>query len=85
MTLDTLPTGRAALITGFAAGAGELETKLREIGFAEGDEVEILHVGPFGSASICVRLNRTMVALRRREAATIEVAEIETGLKVAAE
>ena len=29
--------------------------KLREIGFAEGDEVEIMHYGPIAKTPICIR------------------------------
>lgn len=57
-------------------GSVALENKLREVGFAEDDEVEILHYGPLGRRPLCVRLNHTVIALRLREAAAIEVAPL---------
>ena len=94
MTLDGLAIGQSAQIAGISPDDPDLEVKLREIGFAEGDEVEALHPGPFGAKSLCVRLNRTIIALRRREASAIKLVALETqtatgtepsGLGVAAE
>ena len=53
--------------------AAELESRLLELGFVEGAEVEILHEGPFGRDPIAVRVNNTTIALRRREAMVIFV------------
>jgi ferrous iron transport protein A len=50
-----------------------LEAKLREVGFSEGDEVEMLAAGPFGGRTLAVRLNRSIIALRVPEAALVEV------------
>lgn len=72
MTLAELERGRNALVVGFR-GAPGIETLLREIGFAEADEVEILGAGPIGGSPLSVRLNRTVIALRKDEAACIEV------------
>ena len=65
--------GRTARIVGFADGDAGLVAKLREIGFAEGDEVEILARGWLGGAPLSVRLNRTVIALRKSEAALVTV------------
>ena len=73
MTLLDLKPGQSARISSFAGGNEELETRLREIGFAEGDDVEIRHVGLFGGNPMSVRLNGTHIALRRAEAAAILV------------
>lgn len=51
----------------------ELERRLLEIGFVEGATVEIVHEGLFGRDPIAVRINETIVALRRREASAILV------------
>lgn len=51
----------------------DFSEKLREFGFSEGDEVEILEYGPLGGQPIAVRLNRTIVAMRSEEASAIEV------------
>ena len=53
--------------------AGEIESRLIELGFVEGAEVVILHEGPIGRDPIAVRVNGTTIALRRREAMAIVV------------
>ena len=54
-------------------GDESLVAKLREIGFAEGDEVELLARGWLGGAPLSFRLNRTVIALRKGEAAMVLV------------
>lgn len=54
--------------------AVELERRLIELGFVEGARVQILHEGLFGRDPIAVRVNGATVALRRREAMSIQVA-----------
>ena len=61
--------------------AHELERRLLELGFVEGATVEILHQGLFFRDPIAVKLDDMRVALRRREAAAIEV-RFENGHKV---
>ena len=73
MKLIELHKAKTAIVKGIEDGIEMIGAKLREIGFAEGDEVEIMHYGPFGATPICVRLNRTLIALRPEEAAQIEV------------
>lgn len=73
MKLNELAPGRIARVRGVDAAAAELEAKLREVGFSEGDEVEMLGRGPFGGRTLAVRLNRTIIALRGAEAALVEV------------
>jgi ferrous iron transport protein A len=51
----------------------ELESRLLELGFVEGAEVEVLHEGPLGGDPIAVRVNDNTIALRRREAMAILV------------
>jgi ferrous iron transport protein A len=53
--------------------APEIESRLLELGFVEGVEIEILHEGPIGRDPIAVRINDTTIALRRREAMAILV------------
>jgi len=76
MKLTDLPTGRKARVSKIVLESTGLETKLREVGFSEGDEVEMLAHGPFGGRTLAVRLNRSIIALRGAEAAMIEVEEI---------
>jgi ferrous iron transport protein A len=73
VTLDELKRNQVAKVLGFASGNEPLVNLLREIGFAESDEVELMHTGPFGAGPLCYRLNRTLIALRRAEAAHILV------------
>jgi Fe2+ transport system protein FeoA len=73
MKFEQLKTGQIAQISGVNSGDEIIDAKLREIGFAEGDEVEIMHFGPFGRTPICVRLNRTLIALRPEEAKALEI------------
>lgn len=53
--------------------AEELERRLLELGFVEGAAIEVLHEGLFGGDPIAVRVDDLRVALRRHEAASIEV------------
>jgi ferrous iron transport protein A len=71
--MHTLTKGLQARVTGFGPGDESLVAKLREIGFAEGDEVELLARGWLGGAPLSFRLNRTVIALRRAEAAMVLV------------
>ncbi len=75
--LDALARGEVARVVGFQAGETSLEMKLREIGFAEGDEVELMARGALGGTPVSVRLNRTVIALRRGEAALIQVLRLD--------
>ena len=76
MTLRDLPRNTPARISGFNARDNELETRLREIGFAEGDQVEALHFGLFGRNPMSVRLNGALIALRKSEAQAVLVKAI---------
>ena len=71
MNLDDLAEGEVGRIGSFAAEAPDLEAKLREIGFCEGDEVQLLTRGPLGGQPLAVRLNRRIIALRSAEARAV--------------
>lgn len=73
LTLADMPLRETARIQGFANDNDSLVIKLREIGFAEGDEVEILHKGFLFGSPLSVRLNRSLIALRKSEARQIQV------------
>lgn len=66
-----------ALENSSGLAAAELESRLIEIGFAEGARVEILHEGTFGHDPIAVRVSGSTIALRRREAMAIHVRSLE--------
>ncbi len=72
LALDTRRT--RARISGFNAKTDAIETRLREIGFAEGDIVEVLHIGVFGGSPLNIRLHDcASIAMRPAEAAMILV------------
>lgn len=77
MTLDQLKRKTPAKITGFSCENKALEIRLREIGFAEGDNIEALHFGLFNKNPISVRLNGAIIALRRADASAITLELIE--------
>jgi len=71
MTLRELRKSTTARVIGFQTTEEQLETRLREIGFAEGDRVELMHVGLLGRNPITVKLNGTLIAMRRAEASAV--------------
>jgi Fe2+ transport system protein FeoA len=73
MKLHELKARQRARIRAIGAGSEQMDVKLREVGFSEGDEVEMVGAGPFGGRTLAVRLNRTLIALRTSEAALVEV------------
>lgn len=73
MSLLDLVKNRPARICGFTGEDEHDQTRLREIGFAEGDLVEILHVGIFGRSPLNVKLHGTTIAMRPNIAKTIRV------------
>jgi len=73
LNLSQLSKNIPARITGFTQQNGDLETRLREIGFAEGDKVQVQHRGLFGGNPITVSLNGALIALRKQDAAIIRV------------
>ena len=62
---------------GSALPPDELERRLLEMGFVEGADVELRHQGLIGADPIAVRVNGTLVALRRREARAIIVETLD--------
>ena len=65
LRLTDLSKDEAGIITGFDEANVQLCMRLREIGFAEGDNVTPLHFGLFGKNPISVRVNGALIALRR--------------------
>ena len=47
--------------------------RLRELGFVAGEPVEIVATGPFGAEPLLVQVGFTRFALRRSEAARVEL------------
>lgn len=75
--LGTLPVGFAGTIERFDEDTNpdteDRVDQLREMGFAEGLSVEILHQNSFGRDPIAVRVGSMTIALRRKEANLITV------------
>jgi ferrous iron transport protein A len=67
--------GRIASISSPAAESPEnnesLAARLLELGIMEGAEIEALHRSPFGGDPMSVKVERTIIALRRADASTI--------------
>lgn len=72
-TLRDLKKNQSGTVMGFNDSDPDLVTRLREIGFAEGDPVEALHFGLFAKNPMTVRLNGALIALRRNEARSVYV------------
>ena len=72
--LDQLPPSRPSRIVAVDwAGLGAREAqRLRELGFDDGVAVEMLHRGSFRGPVAC-RVGRMIIALRRSQAAAVEV------------
>jgi len=47
--------------------------RLRELGFVDGEPVEVVGKGPIGGDPLLIRIGFTRFALRRREAARVTV------------
>ena len=71
--LSAARIGAKGVIARVHAPDDELERRLLELGFVEGAEVEVLQEGLFGRDPIALRLDDMRVAIRRREAAAIQV------------
>ena len=83
MPLGSAPRGFRGRIVGLrpegvdtSLTAAELERRLLELGFVEGEEVEIAHEGTFGRDPIAVHVGGTTIGLRRREAMAILVRQV---------
>lgn len=75
LQLGKLSPGTKAIISkvGGEMDSVSVISRLLEMGFLEGSEVNIVHQAPFGGDPIAVRVRGTLIALRRSEANAIEV------------
>ena len=78
LSLETLPRHQRAAVHLIQWGslAAPEARRLRELGFDEGVEVEVVHRARFGRGPIACRIGRMTVALRRGVAAAILVAPV---------
>lgn len=56
--------------------ADPIATRLRDLGFVAGEAVSLVGHGPFGAEPLLVQIGFTRFALRRSEAARVEVAHV---------
>jgi ferrous iron transport protein A len=77
VTLRNLARNERAIVSGFNEAETMLVTRLREIGFAEGDPVQALHFGLFQRNPMTVRLNGALIALRSGEARCVYITREE--------
>ncbi len=49
--------------------------RLRELGFVAGERIEVVATGPFGAEPLLVQVGFTRFALRRSEAARVQLRE----------
>jgi ferrous iron transport protein A len=78
MSLVKLPRGRAAAVADVrtsSAAPADLPARLRELGFLDGEEIEVLAAGLSGGP-LAVRVGETTFALRVREAECVTVRAI---------
>lgn len=71
--LGELSPGASGTVSEFDNNNPEMVERLREMGFAEGLSIEILHQSPFGGDPIAVRVDSMTVALRREQANLVKV------------
>lgn len=76
--LGSLEVGERGLIeeVGERASSAGLMTRLLQMGFLVGAQVEVLHEAPFGKDPIAVRVRGATLALRRDEANLIKVSMV---------
>ena len=76
LNLETVPPRQGATVhlIEWTRLAGPEARRLRELGFDEGVEVEVLHRARLGRGPIACRIGRMTVALRRAVAAAVHVA-----------
>jgi ferrous iron transport protein A len=74
-SLSELPPRTAAIVdTVLAQGADDaIARRLRELGFVAGERVEVVAQGPLGREPLLVQIGFTRFALRRSEAARVQL------------
>jgi len=75
MYLNALPKGRHAVIDRVESrgSVDPIMTRLLELGFVPGEDVEMVAYGPVGADPVAVRLGSSRFALRREEAARVHL------------
>jgi len=73
MYLNALPKGCRAVIDHLVARgpSDAITARLTELGFVDGESVQVIAHGPLGADPIAVRIGSTRFALRREEASRV--------------
>lgn len=77
MKLSELPRGGGGIVVGVESLGpnDQIARRLRDLGFVAGEAVSVLAFGPFGSEPVLVRIGDARFALRRAEAARVQLQE----------
>ncbi len=75
MNLTELPRHRPAIVDEVTATGDNdgIARRLGELGFVAGESVQVTAAGPFGAEPLLVQIGNTRFALRRSEAARVQV------------
>lgn len=75
MRLSELPKGSPAVVDGVddAHAADPIAQRLRDLGFVDGEPVRVVAIGPMGGDPVLIQIGSTRFALRRAEAARVNV------------
>ena len=75
MTLTDLPRRTLAVVDSVQEHGNNdnIARRLRELGFVAGEQVEVVAHGPLGSEPLLVQVGFTRFALRRSEAARVQL------------
>ena len=75
MTLTDLPRRTLAVVDSVQdhGNNDNIARRLRELGFVAGEQVEVVAYGPLGSEPLLVQVGFTRFALRRSEAARVQL------------
>jgi ferrous iron transport protein A len=76
MLLSELKLGHIAkvVVVQDAFPSDAIAQRLRDLGFVEGERLKIRALGPFGAEPILVSIASSQFALRRNEAARVQIA-----------
>lgn len=86
MRIEDLKTGQTASVVKIGeTGTHAAEAlRLREMGFDEGVEIEVLHRGLIGGCPIALRVGNNVIALRKAATRLLEVSITPAGIEAEA-
>jgi ferrous iron transport protein A len=81
VTLSDLPLHGSALVESVRDlhANDAIARRLRELGFVKGEDVRLVARGPIGGEPLLVQVGFTRFALRRTEAARVEISAVTAG------